>query len=107
MCIRDREICKAVEGKCFTAVDIRKGTKQKSPAPPFTTSTMQQEASKKLNFQSQRTMRVAQELYEGINLGSDGGVQGLITYMRTDSCLLYTSGRDPTTTRALHPSQII
>lgn len=78
-------VCKAVEGKCFTAVDIRKGTKQKSPAPPFTTSTMQQEASKKLNFQSQRTMRVAQELYEGINLGSDGGVQGLITYMRTDS----------------------
>lgn len=46
---------------------------------------MQQEASKKLNFQSQRTMRVAQELYEGINLGADGGVQGLITYMRTDS----------------------
>lgn len=80
-----QEICKAVEGKCFTAVDIRKGTKQKSPTPPFTTSTMQQEASKKLNFQSQRTMRVAQELYEGINLGSDGGVQGLITYMRTDS----------------------
>ena len=79
------EICKAVEGKTFTAADIRRGTKQKSPAPPFTTSTMQQEASKKLNFQSQRTMRVAQELYEGIDLGADGGVQGLITYMRTDS----------------------
>lgn len=78
-------VCDAVKGKTFAATDIRKGTKQKSPAPPFTTSTLQQEASKKLNFQSQRTMRVAQELYEGINLGSDGGVQGLITYMRTDS----------------------
>ncbi len=78
-------VCDAVKGKTFTATDIRKGTKQKSRAPPFTTSTMQQEASKKLNFQSQRTMRVAQELYEGVNLGSDGGVQGLITYMRTDS----------------------
>ena len=55
-------------------------------APPFTTFTMQQEASRKLGFQSQRIMRVAQELYEGINVGTEnGGVQGLITYMRTDS----------------------
>jgi len=78
-------VCSETEGKPFTAVEIKKGTKHKSPAPPFITSTLQQEASRKLNFQSQRTMRVAQELYEGINLGSDGGVQGLITYMRTDS----------------------
>lgn len=75
----------AVDGRPFKAIEVKKGTKVKSPAPPFTTSTLQQEASRKLNFQSQRTMRVAQELYEGINLGSDGGVQGLITYMRTDS----------------------
>ena len=85
-CEADAEkVRSAVEGQPFTAVEVKKGTKIKSPAPPFTTSTLQQEASRKLNFQSQRTMRVAQELYEGINLGSDGGVQGLITYMRTDS----------------------
>ena len=75
----------AVKGNTFTVSDVKKGTRMKHPAPPFITSTLQQEASRKLNFQSQRTMRVAQELYEGINLGSDGGVQGLITYMRTDS----------------------
>ena len=74
------------DGKSFTVRDVKRGTRYKSPAPPFTTSTMQQEASKKLNFQSQRTMKVAQELYEGVNLCSDrGGMQGLITYMRTDS----------------------
>ena len=70
----------------FLCVSVKKAAKTKQPAPPFTTSTMQQEASRKLGFQSQRIMRVAQELYEGVNLGSEnGGVQGLITYMRTDS----------------------
>jgi len=70
----------------FVVRDVKKGQKFKNPSPPFITSTLQQEASRKLNFQSQRTMKVAQELYEGINLGSEfGGVQGLITYMRTDS----------------------
>ncbi|MBQ8351001.1 MAG: type I DNA topoisomerase [Clostridia bacterium] len=70
----------------FTVANIRAAEKKKQPAPPFTTSTLQQEASRKLGFQSQRIMKVAQELYEGINLGSEfGGVQGLITYMRTDS----------------------
>ena len=73
-------------GKQFLCTELKKGTRTKAPAPPFITSTLQQEASKRLNFQSSRTMRVAQELYEGINLGHDlGGVQGLITYMRTDS----------------------
>ena len=76
----------AVQGKNFTVSDVKRATRHKAPAPPFTTSTMQQEASRKLGFQSQRIMRVAQELYEGINVGSEnGGVQGLITYMRTDS----------------------
>lgn len=85
-CAEDADrVCDTCRGGEFTAVEIKRGSKMKSPAPPFTTSTLQQEASRKLNFQSQRTMRVAQELYEGINLGSDGGVQGLITYMRTDS----------------------
>ena len=80
------KILAELSGSRFTVDDVKNATKYRSPAPPFTTSTMQQEASRKLNFQSQRTMRVAQELYEGINLGTEhGGVQGLITYMRTDS----------------------
>ncbi len=70
----------------FKVSSVKYATKTRTPAPPFTTSTMQQEASKKLGFQSQRIMRVAQELYEGVNVGSEnGGTQGLITYMRTDS----------------------
>ena len=81
-----KAVVDAVNGKKFLVADIKKGKKIKNPAPPFITSTLLQEASRKLNFQSQRTMKVAQELYEGINLGSEfGGTQGLITYMRTDS----------------------
>ncbi len=81
-----KHIVASVTGKDFTVRSVKRSTRQKLPAAPFTTSTMQQEASRKLGFQSQRIMRVAQELYEGINLGTEnGGVQGLITYMRTDS----------------------
>lgn len=81
-----KKVVAALAGEPFTVKSIRRATRQKTPAPPFTTSTMQQEASHKLGFQSQRIMRVAQELYEGINVGTEnGGVQGLITYMRTDS----------------------
>ncbi len=70
----------------FKVVSVKHQEKLKQPAPPFTTSTLQQEASKQLGFQSQKIMKVAQELYDGLNLGSEhGGVQGLITYMRTDS----------------------
>ena len=80
------KVVKTVSGQPFTVDSVKRSTRKKNPAPPFTTSTMQQEASRKLNFQSQRVMRVAQELYEGVNLGAEfGGVQGLITYMRTDS----------------------
>ncbi len=76
----------AVEGKPFTVSAVKRAKRKKSPMPPFTTSTLQQEASRKLNYQSSRIMRVAQELYEGVNIGSElGGTQGLITYMRTDS----------------------
>ena len=79
-------VVRAVEGQPFTVDSVKRAMRKKNPAPPFTTSTMQQEASRKLGFQSQRIMKVAQELYEGVNLGSEfGGVQGLITYMRTDS----------------------
>ena len=70
----------------FKVTDVKHMVKYKQPAPPFTTSTLQQEASKQLGYQSQRIMKVAQELYDGLNLGAQyGGVQGLITYMRTDS----------------------
>ncbi len=80
------KVLDAVRSAEFSVKAVKKSSKQKLPAPPFTTSTMQQEASNKLNFQSARTMRVAQELYEGVNLGNElGGIQGLITYMRTDS----------------------
>ena len=80
------EILEAVKNGEFKVHEIKKGKKTKLPAPPFITSTLQQEASRKFNFQSQKTMKLAQELYEGINLGAElGGVQGLITYMRTDS----------------------
>jgi len=90
-----QEILRAIDGVPFHVISVKTGTRKKMPAPPFTTSTMQQEASKKLNFQSQRIMRVAQELYEGINLGAEfGGVQGLITYMRTDSLRVSTEAQE-------------
>jgi len=68
----------------FIVIEIEKKEKRKRPLAPFITSTLQQESSKQLNFYSQRTMRVAQELYEGLELGKEGTV-GLITYLRTDS----------------------
>ena len=85
----------AVENKInqgdFKVKDVKHAVKYKQPAPPFTTSTLQQEASKQLGYQSQRIMKVAQELYDGLNLGAAlGGVQGLITYMRTDSIRVST-----------------
>ncbi len=80
------KVVKTVSASPFSVNSVRKSKKKKLPAPPFTTSTMQQEAAKKLGFQSQRIMRIAQELYEGVNVGQEnGGTQGLITYMRTDS----------------------
>ena len=66
---------------------VKHGTRKRQPAPPFITSTLQQEASRKLGFQSKRTMKIAQELYEGIDIQGMGAV-GLITYMRTDSLRL-------------------
>ena len=70
--------------KQFTVTDVKRRERRKNPAAPFTTSTLQQEAAKKLAFGSKRTMRVAQDLYEGVEVGDEGAV-GLITYMRTDS----------------------
>ena len=68
----------------YEITKVKHGTRKKTPAPPFITSTLQQEASRKLGFQSRRTMKVAQELYEGIDIEGMGAT-GLITYMRTDS----------------------
>ncbi len=80
------QVYNAVKNGLFSVRSLKKATRQKNPSPPFITSTLQQEASRKLGFHSQRIMKVAQELYEGVNIGSErGGVQGLITYMRTDS----------------------
>lgn len=78
------QILKDLDGAQYTVLKVKNGTRKKSPAPPFITSTLQQEASRKLGFQSRRTMKVAQELYEGVELPELGAV-GLITYMRTDS----------------------
>ena len=77
-------ILKELEGQPFMVENVKKSVRKKSPAPPFTTSTLQQEASRRLGFQARRTMKAAQELYEGVEVGSMGAV-GLITYMRTDS----------------------
>ena len=76
----------------YTAVSVKKGVRNRQPAPPFTTSTLQQEASRKLNFQAKKTMKVAQELYEGVEIQGIGAV-GLITYMRTDSLRISEEAR--------------
>ncbi len=73
---------KAAQGE-LTVMAVERKQRRRNPAPPFTTSTLQQEASRKLGFSAQKTMRVAQQLYEGIDIGE--GAVGLITYMRTDS----------------------
>lgn len=77
----------------FIVEDVKKGQKKKSPAPPFTTSTLQQEASRKLNFSLKKTMSVAQGLYEGVKVTGKGSI-GLITYMRTDSTRVSKEARE-------------
>lgn len=77
----------------FEATDVKRRERRKNPQAPFTTSTLQQEAAKKLGYGSKRTMRLAQDLYEGVELGAEGAV-GLITYMRTDSTRVAQSAAD-------------
>lgn len=88
MTIRSKEelddILKELEGAHYQVVEIKRGERTKKAPVPFTTSTLQQEASKVLNFSTQKTMRIAQQLYEGIDIKGNGTV-GLITYLRTDS----------------------
>ncbi|HTM09118.1 MAG TPA: type I DNA topoisomerase [Verrucomicrobiae bacterium] len=81
---RMREITASLDGGSWTVAEVEKKERRRFPTPPFVTSKLQQEASRKLGFQPQRTMQIAQRLYEGIELGDEGSV-GLITYMRTDS----------------------
>jgi len=81
------QVLEALRQAQFVVVNVRKGQRERRPSPPFTTSTLQQEASRKLGYTAKRTMRLAQGLYEGIELGKEGSV-GLITYMRTDSTRL-------------------
>ncbi len=80
-------VIRDVTGKEFTVTDVRRADKKRFAAPPFTTSTLQQEASRKLNMTPKRTMAVAQQLYEGVDVAGEGTL-GLITYMRTDSLRL-------------------
>ena len=87
------KILARLEGKKFEVTNVKKKVTKKAPAPPFITSTLQQEASKRLSFQSKRTMKTAQELYEGIEIKGMGAV-GLITYMRTDSLRISDEARN-------------
>ena len=86
------EILARLENAVYTVSSLKKGTRKKNPAPPFITSTLQQEAAKKLGFRAERTMKIAQELYEGVEIAGMGSV-GLITYMRTDSLRISEEAR--------------
>jgi DNA topoisomerase-1 len=79
-----RALMARLEGQRFVVRSVTRGERRRNPAPPFITSTLQQDAGRKLGFSAKKTMTVAQQLYEGIELGAEGAV-GLITYMRTDS----------------------
>jgi len=85
--VQAESVVKAVKDAPFTVSKVKRQDKSRQPAPPFTTSTLQQEASRKLNMTPARTMSIAQQLYEGIDISGEGTV-GLITYMRTDSLRL-------------------
>lgn len=78
------EVLQAIKSQSFVVQEVKEKERLRHPSPPFTTSSMQQEAARKLNYRASKTMSVAQQLYEGVELGKEGTV-GLITYMRTDS----------------------
>ncbi|MDQ3548325.1 MAG: type I DNA topoisomerase, partial [Chloroflexota bacterium] len=86
------EIVRGLDGAQYVVADVQTKETQRRPAAPFITSTLQQEASRKLNYAVRRTMQIAQELYEGVDLGPEG-TQGLITYMRTDSTNIAASAQ--------------
>lgn len=80
-----QNIIDSVKKAELTVIKVKRGEQRRKPQPPFTTSTLQQDASRKLNYQASKTMQIAQGLYEGVSLGGKLGTIGLITYMRTDS----------------------
>ncbi|MDR6224194.1 type I DNA topoisomerase [Desmospora profundinema] len=80
-----QSLLEAIKGKRFIVEDVKKSERRRNPSLPFITSSLQQEAARKLNFRAGKTMAVAQQLYEGVDLGKKEGTVGLITYMRTDS----------------------
>lgn len=86
------EVLNRIHDQVFTITEVKEGVKSRHPAPPFTTSSLQQEASRKLGFTTKRTMMIAQQLYEGIDVGGKGAV-GLITYIRTDSVRIATEAQ--------------
>ncbi|MGQ8871752.1 type I DNA topoisomerase [Paenibacillus sp. TSA_86.1] len=86
-------ILKQIEGADFTIKEVKEKERTRNPSAPFTTSSLQQEAARKLNFRASKTMSVAQQLYEGVDLGKEGTV-GLITYMRTDSTRIAVSAQE-------------
>ncbi|MCH1640581.1 type I DNA topoisomerase [Paenibacillus timonensis] len=88
-----QEILKSIEKAKFSVADVKEKERLRHPAAPFTTSSLQQEAARKLNFRAAKTMSVAQQLYEGVDLGKEGTV-GLITYMRTDSTRIAASAQE-------------
>ncbi|SDC11780.1 DNA topoisomerase-1 [Melghirimyces thermohalophilus] len=83
----------AIKGKRYVVQTVKKSERRRNPAPPFITSSLQQEAARKLNFRAGKTMAVAQQLYEGVDLGKKEGTVGLITYMRTDSTRISETAR--------------
>ena len=86
-------VIRDITGKTFTVTSVKRADKKRTAAPPFTTSTLQQEASRKLNMTPKRTMAIAQQLYEGVDVAGEGTL-GLITYMRTDSLRLSDEAMD-------------
>ncbi|WP_440118818.1 type I DNA topoisomerase [Paenibacillus sp. QZ-Y1] len=86
-------ILKQIEGADFTIKEVKEKERSRNPSAPFTTSSLQQEAARKLNYRASKTMSVAQQLYEGVDLGKEGTV-GLITYMRTDSTRIAASAQE-------------
>ena len=86
-------VCELIERESFIITDVRSRERKKMPAPPFTTSSMQQEASRKLSFTTSRTMQIVQQLYEGVEIAGEG-IQGLVTYIRTDSVRISDEAMD-------------
>jgi DNA topoisomerase-1 len=88
-----KEVLNTMKGNSFTIDSVQKKERKRNPSPPFITSSLQQEAARKLNYRAKKTMMLAQQLYEGIDLGKEGTV-GLITYMRTDSTRISDTAKE-------------